>query len=270
MFSNRNNKAKEELLEKFGDFKDDSFDFKQIEEYFRKKDNSNAFQSLSDKTCNDINFQELFMFIDRTNSKVGQQFLYNKLRTIPLDSEDNNVHENLMDELTNNSDFRVFIQSQLSKLNDRDAYYITSLFQDGHLKPPKWFNIIRILSYTIMLLLIMLFFKSVVFFVLLGVFIINIGIHYWNKRNLYQYLSSLPQLLRLNSIACELFKNDSLKEIDPTIQESIRIIDKDQKSYVFLQIGSKIAGRLRSNSLGNTGGFSKYYFTYNHYYYLEY
>jgi len=70
----------------FGNIKDDSFDFELIEKYFRKKDNSEAFQVLSDKTCNDLDFQELFAFIDRTNSKVGQQYLYNKLRTIAFDS----------------------------------------------------------------------------------------------------------------------------------------------------------------------------------------
>ena len=71
----------------FGELKDDSYNFNLIEKYFRKKDNSEAFQVLSDKTCNDLDFQELFMYVDRTNSKVGQQYLYNRLRTLSADSE---------------------------------------------------------------------------------------------------------------------------------------------------------------------------------------
>jgi len=61
------------VLSEFGNLKNIFFDFEQLEIYFRKKDHSTAFQTLSDKTCNDLDFQELFMFIDRTNSKVGQQ-----------------------------------------------------------------------------------------------------------------------------------------------------------------------------------------------------
>ena len=73
MLRNRKKRIKEKLLSEFGNLKPDAFDFEYIESYFRKKDNSTAFHTLSDKTCNDLDFQELFMFVDRTNSKVGQQ-----------------------------------------------------------------------------------------------------------------------------------------------------------------------------------------------------
>jgi len=62
----------ERIRTSFGKLKDDSFNFELIEKYFRNKDNSSSFQVLSDKTCNDLDFQEFFMFLDRTNSKVGQ------------------------------------------------------------------------------------------------------------------------------------------------------------------------------------------------------
>ena len=78
MFRNRKKRIREKILSEFGNLKDDSFDFEYIESYFRKKDHSTAFQTISDKTCNDLDFQELFMFLDRTNSRVGQQYLYNK------------------------------------------------------------------------------------------------------------------------------------------------------------------------------------------------
>ena len=64
MFGNRRKLIKKKLIREFGDLKVDTFDFEQIENYFRKKDHTTAFQTLSDKTCNDLDFQELFMFID--------------------------------------------------------------------------------------------------------------------------------------------------------------------------------------------------------------
>ena len=44
------------------------------------------------------------------------------------------------------------------------------------------------------------------FFVLLGVMIINMGIHYWNKQNLFEYLGTIPQLLILTRVAKKLLK----------------------------------------------------------------
>jgi len=212
------------LLEGFGNLKEDSFDFEQIARYFLKKDHSNAFQILSDKTCNDLDFNELFCFIDRTNSKIGQQFLYNKMRIISSASSDDDGSEQLIEDFTINPELRVKVQYQLSKLNNPEAFYIPALFQDDHLKPPKWFFVIKFLSLTSLLSLVILFFNPMFLLVSLGLFLINLGLHYWNKRNLYQYLESVPQLLKLNGVAKELFKYKSLKAVNPDLQESISII----------------------------------------------
>src|ERR1035437_5956336 len=228
MINNRKKRIKEKLLNDFGNIKTDSFafDFEYIENYFRKKDHSTAIQTLSDKTCNDLDFQELFMFIDRTNSKVGQQYLYNKLRTIPLHNSKNTIHEKLFEEFTNNPDFRVSVQSQLSKLNEKEVYYIASLFQDEILKPPKWYFVIPQLCFASVLSFIMIFFNPAFFLVLLGLSIINIVIHFWNKKNLYNYFSSIPQLSKLNGVAQELFKNDILKGINPDLMKSASVLNK--------------------------------------------
>ena len=226
MLRNRKKRVKEKLLSEFGNLKTDSFDFEYIESYFQKKDHSRAFQTLSDKTCNDLDFQELFMFFDRTNSKVGQQYLYNKLRNIPADSTENIKNERLLDEFTNNPDFRVSVQSQLSKLNDREVYYIATLFQDEILQPPKWHFIVPLLSFTSVLSFIMVFFNPVFFLLILGVSIINIVIHFWNKKNLHNYFSSIPQLSKLNGVAQELFKHDILKGINPDLMKSASVLNK--------------------------------------------
>ena len=226
MTKNRRKKIKEQLLSEFGNLKTDSFDFEKIESYFRKKNHSESFHTLSEKTCKDLDFEELFMFIDRTNSKIGQQYLYNKLRNIPTDSSENITDERLLNEFTINSDLRVSVQKQLSKLNDREAYYIATLFQDVILKPPKWYFILPLLSFTSVVSLIMFFFNPIFILVILGVSIINIVIHFWNKKNLHNYFSSIPQLLRLNKVAQELYKNDKLKTVYPDLMKSVIVLNK--------------------------------------------
>ena len=236
MFKNRKSRNKEKLLSEFGNLKSDSFDFENIESYFRKKDNSATFHTLSDKTCNDLDFAELFMFIDRTNSRIGQQYLYNKLRNIPADPIKNISNENLLEEFTNNSDFRVSVQRQLSKLNHREVYYVATLFQDEILKPPKWYFIVPLLSFASALSFVLAFFNPVFFLVILSLSVINIVIHFWNKKNLFNYFSSIPQLSKLNGVAQELYKNDMLKEINPDLMKSASVINKVSNRMSFFNL----------------------------------
>lgn len=226
--------------------KDDRYDFELTEQYFRRKDNSEAFQILSDKTCNDLDLQELFMYIDRTNSKVGQQYLYNKLRTIPIDSEQNTLYEELIMRFTEDTEFRTKTQKQLEKLKNDEAYYISSLFQEKHLEPPKWFFIVPLLSLTSLLSLILGLFYSQFFFILLGVFIVNLGIHYWNKQNLYQYIGSIPQLLRLNSTAYNLHQDNSFKKLNPDLLSSIGFINQVRNRMSFFQLEAKLQGDIEA------------------------
>lgn len=242
MLFKRKKKHKARLLKSFGEIKDDSFDFGWIEKYFRNKDHSDAFQVISDKTCNDLDFQDLFRFLDRTNSKVGQQFLYNKLRIIPSSSESLEKFEELIEKFSKDETYRVAIQLQLEKLNNHESFYINSLFQDQHLQPSKWHLLLKLLSFTSVFSLIMLIFNQQLFVVCIGVYIINTGIHYWNKRSLYQYLSSIPQLLKLNQIAHKLFKDEELKKINPDLQKSIHTIDSISRRMSIFKLEANMQG----------------------------
>ena len=50
--------------------KDEDFNFDLIEHYFKQKNQAEKFQIINDQIINDIDFYELFMFIDRTHSKI--------------------------------------------------------------------------------------------------------------------------------------------------------------------------------------------------------
>ena len=238
---NKKKKIIERLKNSFGKIKEEDYSFDLIEKYFKNKDNSKSFQVLSDKTCNDLDFEELFMFLDRTHSKVGQQYFYNRLRNIPSNSQKQDLREKIINKFIEDSDFRINTQRQLEKLKKDDVYYISSLFQEEHTKPPKWFFVIPILSFTSLFSLIMLpFFSQFGVIALITVFIINFGIHYWNKKNLYQYLGSIPQLLRLNSLAKSLHKDRMFHNINPELTKSIKIINKVRNRMSFFQLEANL------------------------------
>ena len=239
---NREKVINQRLKESFGELKDDSFDFDNIEKYFQKKDNSKAHQVLSDKTCNDLDFDDLFMFVDRTNSKVGQQYFYNNLRTIKANEKQTKLNEEIITELSENTELRISIQKRFEKLKHKDAYYITTLFQEEHINPPKWFFVIKLLSFTSIVSLIFTFFNPIFFIVLLGVFCVNFVLHYWNKNNLVQYVSSIPQLLRLNNATSHLFTNPLFKKINPDLPKSIKLINEVKNRMSFFSLEAKLQG----------------------------
>ena len=239
---NRKKATRQRLKQSFGNMKNDTFNFEMIARYFRNKDNAEAHQVLSDKTCNDLDFDDLFMFLDRTNSKTGQQYFYNKLRTIDRNESQTKRDEEIINQLSNDSELRISIQQKLEQLSHKDAYYITSLFQEEHLQPPKWFFIIKILSFGSLAALILSFFKPFFFGILIVFFCINIVIHYWNKNNLVQYVSSIPQLLKINSVAAHLFTNSSLQKINPNLPKSIKLINEVKNRMSFFQLEAKLQG----------------------------
>lgn len=246
MIFSRKKKRDKADLNSFGKIKEDVFNFDQIERYFRNKKHEDSFQVLSDKTCQDLDFDELFMFLDRTRSKVGQQYLYNKLRNIPSNQDRLDKSERLIRAFSEDVELRNKTSRALSLLDDNDSYYITALFQDEHIQEPKWFFMIRILSFTSLLSLILFPINGKLFFVLLGVFIINLGIHFWNKRNLYLNLKSIPQLIKLSGAARQLNEIACFKGFDATLKVSIKVIDQLKFRMSFFKLGSSSASEFEA------------------------
>ena len=201
MFRNRKRKQIEYLKTSFGKVKEEEIDFEQVRKYHDRIDHTKCFQVISEKTCNDLDFEELFCFLDRTTSKPGQQYLYNKLRCITNENTELDELEQLVERFQSDQKLRLDAQMLLSSLNDHEAYFISNIFQLPTLAPPKWFFVVPLLSITNFLALGLSFVMPQYLFIVLGVTVFNLIIHYWNKWNLFDYLTSIPQLLRLYQVA---------------------------------------------------------------------
>ena len=69
-----------------------------------------------------------FAFIDRTTSKVGQQFLFKKI--IEPTNNTKGQSERLITLFSNDNQLREETQLELLKLNNNGAYFISSLLKD--------------------------------------------------------------------------------------------------------------------------------------------
>lgn len=210
-----------------------TFSFEYIDRYFRKKDHEDSFHILSDKTCQDLDFEDLFIFLDKTSSRIGQQYLYNKLRLFDTDKNAVQIRENIISHISKNKRIENKVVKSLSKLNKFEAYYLSSLFQDKPLEPPKWFWVVYLFSFLSLTSLILVFFQPQFIALLIAVLVINSGLHYWNKKNVMEYLGSLTQLMKLSNVATKLSEEDIFTPLNPVIRKNIHQINKLRTS-IFL------------------------------------
>jgi len=215
--------------------KEEDFNFNLIEHYFKHKTHFNEFQIISDQTMNDIDFHELFIFMDRTHSKIGQQYLYDRLLTIDA-RIDFREQEQIIDYFIKKEGIRIKTQSLLSKLNRREAYYISNLFLDRYISKPKWFCLIGILSVISSVVLVFMLFYSKLLILLLSIYLVNMAIHFWNKKNIMVYMDSIPQLPVFCGIAKEMIKMNIVLGQKQLILCSIGSILELKNSIKFFKI----------------------------------
>ncbi len=202
--------------------------------YFDNRKKADSFQIISDRTCDDLDVNELFEYIDRTKTPIGQQFLYDRIRTIPNKSYYDSSHEGIISKFLSDEDFREKVTRILSSLEHKDSYFISQLFCEEQVVLPKWYSHLKLMPFLILLIVIFTFFLPKLIFLLVVIMIINSIIHYKNQHYLYQYTDSIPQLYKMNKVAAELSKIDSLATINPNIDLSIARVNKwRSKMWIF-------------------------------------
>lgn len=235
-----NRKKKEELLANYFKVKKGTFYFNSINKYFLKSDKTGVFQVISDKTYQDLDLDEIFMFVDRTSSNIGQQFLYHVLRTIPNNKARCERFENLINVFREKKELKESVLIQLSRLNSQDSYYISSLFLDDYIPKPKWFWVVQLLSIVAISLVILSFFIHQFLLVLIFVLAVNYFFHYWNKGNFLQYSGVMLQLLILKEVAKTISKPGILAERNEDIDKSIKSIESLGNKMSLFKLEAKL------------------------------
>ena len=189
----------------------------------------NAFHVLSHQTMADIDFDQLFAKIDRTNSKIGQQFLYNKLAK-PSNNQEALKHLSKQASFfTENQSIREKTQTELIKLNSNDCYAVVLLLNDELVEKPSWFKWLSV-DLIILLALLILSIK-ISFCLILALFLIVFNatyLNYWNKKHLLIFTKSLSQLNILIDVSRKLVKEKLPFETEK-INNAIPVFKKFQR-----------------------------------------
>lgn len=238
MFRN-NQKKKQAILENYKQVKQDHFDFERIALYFSGDDHSEAKQVINHQIMKDLDFEELFTALDRTNSIIGQQYLYAKLRVIPKDLTTLDTREAYIKYIERRAEDKEVAVLELSKLNNPGTYFIQRLFFGKNLEKPGWFWLVPILSGMSMgAVAVGVFFPSI-WLIALVIILINSFIHLWNKNNVLTYTNTIPQLLKLHGVAEKLSNRRLFEPMKIPVNDAIRSLKRIRRFAFFFKWESK-------------------------------
>jgi hypothetical protein len=105
--------------------------------YHELRTTSGGRASLDDRTWDDLGLDEVFAGIDHTQSTIGQQALYHRLRTAPV-GDDREAFEALIQVMSTDLPARERAQVTLSRLRDPAGYDLWWLTQPDALGSRRW------------------------------------------------------------------------------------------------------------------------------------
>jgi hypothetical protein len=199
--------------------------------------------NISAETAADLDLDSVFSFIDRTNSRPGQQLLYKRLHCFDLTDDSFNKLERQIEELNKDKGRREHIELKLSELSNNDAYYLPELFSKKHksLFNPLIEIYIKISPILVITSIIALSITgSQVFFLwLLALLLSNTAIHFLNKKNILKYTHSLPQLLKLINVSRGLI-DKAVFDKNEAVKQSLEKVSKLKKSLILINVQNGI------------------------------
>lgn len=215
------------LLDNWGKEKKKSYyNFFVIGKYFNNNfHKNNAYHIISEKCKNDLDLNAVFKFIDRTSSKIGQQYLYFKLHTIGT-IEALLKFDSLVNFFKENKELSISYQIELSKVNSNNSYYLEELINDKQLEKPKYMGLIIALTIGAFLSSVLAFLNPIFGLLLIPILATNMVFHYKNKHSVSYYLNGVNQLSRALKVSKKLNNHPFIKSYfkDVSFIEKIKSI----------------------------------------------
>ncbi|WP_161964290.1 MutS-related protein [Chitinophaga flava] len=223
------------IRQQWGMMKDEYFNFNRIGSYLALNIGDD-FHLLSSQTKADIDFDDVFRFIDRTSTPVGQQFLYDLMSKPGNDAARLRLLEEQVSFFAGNTATREEVQLLMTTLQSNDAAYISSLLEDNLPSRPAWYNlVVASLASVVLLLVLSPRYPFLLIWLLLPLFF-NVFLHYWNKNNTARFIRSIPQLHLLMELTRKLCARELPFNNDEALQ-SLRRMKTFRRKSLFINFG---------------------------------
>jgi len=232
----------ERIRNKWGRAVNSRRNFKMIAAYLNGLDDP---ARVSTAMADDLDLNNIFDFIDRTNSKPGKQYLYKKLFTPETSFENLLKFDKKVEALNLPRPDLELMELDLAQLNSTDAYYLADLFLREHesVLAPVMGLYVRISGIAIIGLLISLFIvpNPISFIALVAIIGGNIALHFGTRNKISAYTRSLPQLMILHGVARKLLRKVK-SEQEEQIKQSLSKLSGLHRALRLVNFESKLAG----------------------------
>jgi hypothetical protein len=194
--SSRRGRARrlEEMRAAWGQRRDRPRQMDVIADYHRARTGSDAaVASLDDRTWDDLLMDAVFAAIDRTESTLGQQALYHRLRSAPA-APDLDAFEALIARLTSDTAARENVQTALSRLRSPAGYDLWWLAQPDALQSRPWHIIFPIVGGAMLVPVLLAFVWPGTLFLLLAGAVLNLYIRVMSATRIGALVGSFRQV----------------------------------------------------------------------------
>lgn len=170
-----------------------AYDFDPIGSYFYNcPAEEGVFQIVDAETTADLDLNAVFEKIDRTTSRVGQQYLYARLRTL-RGEEDAADFDRRVGAFENDDELMQRCAGHLARLAGDDAYDLCRLIFDTPVRVRR-IGLIYALTAAATAALLLAPFYPALLLLFVAIYAVNMYIHYSNKINISLYTSAVKQL----------------------------------------------------------------------------
>lgn len=206
-------------------------------EKFYQNDNMESCYNLTEQTLIDIDIEGLFSIIDRTETTIGQQYLYSKLIKPSLSIDELNSRKHSFDYFIKNESKRIETKIVLHKLEKSETNFIADLFSPTiNVKKGKYAIYLRILSFFAIISPFAFYFYPPIAIIMIFLFGINLMIHLIFRHNNNSKLKTIRQVFRLLK-AVDKLETFALPINNKDIQNAKGGLNKFRNIYHFLDFG---------------------------------
>jgi len=241
-------KIRQRFKNNWGKPKSKSYNWGQIRGYHDYLKRSSSNYQIDDDTWDDLNLADIYSKIDHTVSPIGQQVLYDMLRSPLFDAEELEKRKEFV-EIFQAENFRIELQLKLNNLNNTLIGRLPNLLFNALPQIPKWYNALLLVPFLVLCCIVLGFVNPIFFFGLGIVPVLNMIVQYIVGKRIRRYtlaLSGISPLLTQTEAICKLDSNwqNPLGPIGNSIRSQSQKLSKlNRRVHTYLHDGNH-------NSLG--------------------
>lgn len=206
-------------------------DFTFISDFYEiRKEQEDAF-FVDDRTWLDLDMDHIYTKLDRTQTNPGEQYLYYLLRKPEMDGDELKRRNEVIETLQTNKEMRESLQMILNRMgNEGGAGLVSFLWGDNlSLTRPIW--IYRFMHFLALGAILFTVLRPQYWIVtIVPAFLLNMIIHYREKKKIYDHLGSLFYLGRFLAGARRLIRakavHPEIVKFQQQLEESLRPVQK--------------------------------------------